>query len=167
MKVLLFCYLIATICSETFNTVLPPTTFSRPPLVDQTQDASLLQPRDIAYREAMEFAQFLIEHGITVVSVHRSKLESFFRGVEKAAFFKTDKGIVEVIFFPEPTGAEKVQVLEQHKPGRYIYSFKGQPNPQPRDVIDSNRPLYFVTHRNLFIVTGDKEFHAALNQAFL
>jgi hypothetical protein len=60
--------------------------------VSQSQDGSLLKPEHRAYMDAMEFARFLNQSGINVKSVHRSKLESFFPGIEKAAFFKTEQG---------------------------------------------------------------------------
>jgi hypothetical protein len=132
----------------------------------QTKDASLLRSTDIAYAEATEFARFLNEHNLKVESVHRSKLESFFRGVGKAAFFKTDKGIVEVIFFPDATGAERISLTEQHKDKRYIYSFLGQPHPSPPgDTFDSSQPMYFIMHGNLFIVAFDEELSNALKSA--
>ncbi|HEY3128169.1 MAG TPA: hypothetical protein VGL91_01810 [Acidobacteriota bacterium] len=125
-----------------------------------------MRPSDIAYADAMKFVQFLQEHEFTVRSVHRSKLESFFRGVEKAALIKTDKGILEVIFFSEPTGAERIRVSEQREASRYLYSFQGQPNPQPGDGMDSNRPRYFIMHLSWFIVTNDMELYTALKKAF-
>ena len=132
----------------------------------QSQDKSLLKPTDIAYADAMEFARFLNNKGFNVKSVHRSKLESFFRGIEKAAFFRTEKGVVEVIFFPEPTGAGKIQVREQRKAGRYLYSFKGQPYPNsPGDTFDSDRPVYFLGYRNWFIVPDGEQFYDALKSA--
>ncbi|HEX8772921.1 MAG TPA: hypothetical protein VF735_04900 [Pyrinomonadaceae bacterium] len=132
----------------------------------QAKDSSLLKPTDAAYQDAAEFARFLNKHGIAVKSVHRSKLESFFRGIEKAAFFRTDKGIVEVIFFPDSIGAEKVRVIEQRRDGRYFYSFEGQPNPNPPgDTIDASRPMHFLMHRNWFIMPDGREFNDALKDA--
>jgi hypothetical protein len=133
---------------------------------NQSQDISLLKPTDIAYADAMEFARFLNDKGFNVKSVHRSKLEGFLRGDGKAAFFRTEKGIVEVIFFPDPTGADKVRVTEQRQAGRYLYSFEGQPHPNPPgDTFDSNRPMYFLMYRNWLIVPDGKEFYDALKVA--
>jgi hypothetical protein len=88
---------------------------SPPSQVKQSHDGSLMQPGHPAYVDAMEFALFLNQSGINVQSVHKSKLESLFPGIEKAAFFRTDKGVVEVIFFPDPRGAENISVTEQRK----------------------------------------------------
>ena len=73
----------------------------------------------------MKFAQFLNSKGVTVQSVHSSKLNGFFRGLKKAAFFRTDKGVVEVIFFPEPAGAEGVRATERRRGGGISTPLRG------------------------------------------
>ena len=162
----MFC-LTTTLGFGVAGNVPPQKAFSHPSQTSQSQDGSLLKPGHIAYDDAMEFARFLDDKGITVKSVHRSKLESLFQGVEKAAFFRTEKGVVEVIFFPEPIGAEKVKVTEQRKAGRYLYSFQGQPNPEPGDGFDANRPMYFLMHRNWFIVPDSEELYDTLKRALI
>ena len=159
MKLLLSYFAISVMCFGAFGV-------AHPNVSPQSQDSSLLKPTDDSYQDAMEFARFLNEHGIAVKSVHRSKLESFFQGIEKAAFFRTDRGIVEVIFFPEPTGAERIRVIEQRRGRQYLYSFEGQPHPRPRgDKFNSGQPMYFLMHRNWFIVPEGKEFYEALKSA--
>jgi hypothetical protein len=166
MRVFLLCCLIAVSGFQTVGTVPPQKALPHRSRAIQSQDVSLLKPEHVAYADAMEFVRFLNDRGINVKSVHRSKLESFFRGVGKAAFFRTEKGIVEVIFFPDPMGAERVQVTEQRKAGRYLYSFEGQPQPNsPGDTFDSNRPMYFLMRRNWFITPDSKEFYEALKAA--
>lgn len=76
-----------------------PEVFSHLSQASQSHEGSLLKPTHRAYEDAMEFARFLEEKGINVKSVHRSKLEGLFEGIDKAAFFRTEKGVVEVIFF--------------------------------------------------------------------
>ena len=129
-------------------------------------DDSLLRPSHPAYADAMEFARFLNEHNIAVKSIHNSKLNGFFRGLPKAAFLRTDKGILEVIFFPD-NGAEKVSVTERRDNNRYIYSFRGQPHPNPpRDIYNSARPVYFIMHGGWFVVTYNEEASTAVKSAF-
>lgn len=138
-------------------------TSSRATIGYQSKDGSILKPRDAVYYEAMEFAQLLNSKGIIVKSVHRSKLESLFvGGVEKAAFFRTEKGVLEVIFFSDPEGAEKITVTEQREAGRYLYSLQGQPNPTPGDGFDSSGPMYFLMHRNWFIVLESEDLLKAV-----
>jgi len=165
MKLLLLYFTILVMCLDASGLASQQTS-SQTTIDYQSKDNSILKPTDVAYVQAMEFARFLNGKGIIVKSVHGSKLNGFFRGLEKAAFFRTDKGIVEVIFFPELTGAERVQVTEQRRAGRYLYSFEGQPHPTPPgDTFDSNRPMYFLMHRNWFIVPDNKEFYDALKGA--
>ena len=129
----------------------------------QSTDVSLLRTTDVAYTDAMDFARFLDKYNFVVQSVHRYKLEGFFLGVEKAAYFKTEKGVVEVIFFPDSKGAEEVKVTERRSEKRYIYSFQGQPRPNPQgDTFNSAQPMYFMLRRNLFIVSSNKELSEAL-----
>jgi hypothetical protein len=135
-------------------------------LAEGFQDSSLLQPNDSEYSDAMEIALFLRNNGFIVHSLHRSKMSGFFSGVDKAALIRTDNGALEVMFFPAMDGAEKVQVLEERKAGRYLYSFREQPNSTLGDSIDSNRPEYFIRHRNVFIITDDQDLSTKLKTAF-
>lgn len=165
MRTLLICCLTTIINFAAVGNMPPQKSFGYLSQSNQSQDGSLLRPVHRAYVDAMEFVRFLNERGINVKSVHRSKLETFFQGVEKAAFFRTEKGVLEVIFFPDPGGAEKVRVTELRKAGRYLYSFQGQPNPEPGEGFDSNRPMYFLMHRNWFIVVDSEELHNAVKSA--
>jgi hypothetical protein len=124
-----------------------------------------MKPGHPVYEDAMEFARVLNEKGVKVLSLHKSKLDGFFPGIEKAAFFRTEKGVVEVIFFPDPRGAENVIVTERREGGRYLYSFAGQPNLTAAGGFDSARPMYFLLRRNWFIVPDTEELYKALKSA--
>ena len=130
-----------------------------------SRDGSLMRPGDRSYEDAMEFACWLNEKGVKFLSLHRSKLEGLFPGIYKAAFFRTEKGVVEVIFLPDPRGAESVKVKEQRTEGRYLYSFSGDPNVELAGAVDSSRPMYFLMHRNWFIVPDKAELYQALKRA--
>ena len=130
-----------------------------------SRDSSLMKPGHPAYEDAMEFACWLNEKGIKFLSLHKSKLESLFPGIYKAAFFRTEKGVVEVIFLPDPRGAESVKVKEQRTEGRYLYSFSGYPNVELVGGFDSSQPMYFLMHRNWFIVPDREELYQALKRA--
>lgn len=164
MRLLLLHCAMLVVCLDAFG-VAAHKTSSRTRIAYQSKDGSILKPTDVAYAEAMEFAHFLNGKDIKVQSVHGSKLNGFFRGLEKAAFFRTDKGILEVIFFPEQTGAEKVRVTEQRLGGRYLYSFEGQPHPNPGDTFDASRPMYFLMQGTWFIVINNEELYDALKLA--
>jgi hypothetical protein len=131
-----------------------------------TPDDSLLRPAHPAYADATEFARFLNARNITVKSIHNSKLSGFFWGLPKAALLRTDKGILEVIFFPD-NGAEKVSVTERRDNKRYIYSFRGQPQPNPpKDSMNAAYPVYFITHGSWFVVAYSEETATAVKSAF-
>ena len=149
-----FCIVALSCCAVTAQTRSGP-------------DLSLLRPSDISYAAATEFARFLNQHGIAVKSIHSSKLNSFFRGVNTAAFFKTDRGILDVIFFPG-NGAEKVAATERRKNQRYIYSFTGQPHPNPPgDTFNSSQPMFFLMHNGWFIVTFNEKTYTAVKSVVL
>jgi len=161
MKQILLCGVLTVLCFNAVKLASRQTDYITPSL-PQTKDGSILRPTDASYAEALAFARFLESHRIVVKSIHASKLNGLFQGLHKAAFFKTDKGIVEVIFFPETRDAENVRVIEQQKDGRYLYSFAGLPYPNPGDGFDSPRPMYFQMHRTWFIVIDSKAFSDTL-----
>lgn len=142
-----------------------PQVFPRPSQRSPSRDGSLMRPGDRSYEDAMEFACWLNEKGIKFLSLHRSKLDGMFPGLRKAAFFKTEQGVVEVIFFPGPASAENVIVTERRTDGRYLYSFSGYPNVEFAGGFDSSQPMYFLMHRNWFIVPDKEELYQALKRA--
>ena len=165
MKLFLLYFALLSLCVGAFG-VTSQETSSRATIAYQSKDGSILKPTHRAYYEAMEFARFLNDKDIIVNSVHRSKLESLFvGGVEKAAFFRTEKGVLEVIFFSDPEGAEKITVTEQREAGRYLYSFQGQPNARLGDGFDASRPMYFLMHGNWFIVLESEDLLNAVKNA--
>lgn len=122
------------------------------------EDISLLKPSDAAYADAVNASAVLNEHGLKVLSIHRSKLEGFFRGVPKAAVLKTENGAFEIIFFPDPNQAEKITVKEERVGRRYIYSFEGQPQPAPQsDVMNAAYPVRFIAKGDWFVVVSNNE----------
>jgi len=135
-------------------------------IVAQTRpsdDIALLKPDHRAYDDAVKFGKALNDSGVRVNKILRSKLDGFFRGVDRAAYYQTEKGPVEAIFFPD-NGAEKIQVTESTVGARYIYSFTGQPRPNPPgDIFNSSKPMYFLAHDNtLVVIWGDEELFKTL-----
>ena len=123
-----------------------------------------MTPADPAYADARNFADILDHSGIKVLAISPSKFNGFFGGVQKAAYYRTDKGIFEVIFFPDAAAAGKLSVHEIRKGDRYLYSFTGQPHPNPPgDTMDSAKQMRFITYGNLFIlVWGDDKLYETL-----
>jgi hypothetical protein len=122
------------------------------------KDISLIKPSDRVYADAVNASAIFEQHGLKINSVHRSKLEGFFRDVWNAAVFKSDKGAFEIIFFPESDQAEKITVTEKIEGKRHIYSFAGEPHPRsPAVVMNAAYPLQFIAKGKLFVVINDND----------
>lgn len=133
-----------------------------------SEDISLLKPGDRAYANAVNASAMFEQQGLKINSIHRSKLEGFFRDVWNAAVFKTGKGAFEIIFFPEADQAEKITFTEKRDGKRYIYSFQGQPRPNPpADVFNAAYPMQFVAKGNMFVVINDNHDLADLLRKLL
>ena len=122
------------------------------------EDISLLKPSHISYADAVNAAARFEAEGLKINSIHQSKLQGFFRDIWKAALYKTDKGAFEIIFFPERGQAEKIRAKEERDGKRHIYSFEGQPHPNPPgDVFNAAYPMRFIMTDNLFVVIHDND----------
>ena len=134
----------------------------------ETEDVSILRAGDPAYAEATNLASFVEERGIHIKSVHKSVMQGFFKGVWTAAFYRTDKGAFQVIFFPEPKQAEKITVKEAPEGRRFIYTFEGQPEPNPpRDTMNAGYKMYFIMSDNRMIIVDESvKLYDALKEIF-
>ena len=154
---LLFCLIAVTFPAHMSG---PETVSAQYGQTERADDTSLLKPTDVAYLDAQAFAARLRQQGFEVNSIHRSKLEGFL-GVNKAAFFRMGKDVIEVIFFPDAEAASCIQVDLRREGDRYIYAFRGQPQPRPTDAMNSAYPMYFIAQGNAFIVTNNSKLATA------
>jgi hypothetical protein len=83
--------LMASSCAFHSNTV----TSSLPS--PQKADVSYLIANDLSF--AKDFVQSLSDTGWAIQEVRHSKFNSFFGDSREAVFIKTDKGVVEAVFF--------------------------------------------------------------------
>lgn len=114
--------------------------------------SSLLQPQDPGYSEAQEFGQFLQKHHINVRCITRT-IDSNFLGEPKAAGFQTDVGLISVVFFPAPDGAERVTTALSVSHGRYRYTFRTkQAGLMGQQVMLLDAPLHFFIQGRWFIL---------------
>jgi hypothetical protein len=125
-------------------------------------------PADVTF--ALDFVRTLERSGITVSEVGRSHLEATFAASRSAAMVRTNRGVVEVVFFPGENDAEKVQVREESPTnkvdGWYYYVIGGLETNGQAGHWQSPNPVYFRTHRNMFIVSWTKETDEAVAGAF-
>jgi len=115
-----------------------------------------LPESDLAYSDAMDLAQTLINHRFIVTCISPSTMTGTFEGQEGAAVYRTNEGDFETLFMTKPHNFNKLRVIEHHHGRRYLYSFAGRPKPWPANLIDSAYPLYFVKHGNELIVAQDQ-----------
>jgi hypothetical protein len=134
---------------------------------NKTEDVSILRPDDRSYADATNTAALIEGRGLHINSIHKSKMEGFFRDVWKAAVYKTDKGAFQVIFFDEPKQAERITVKEVREGRRFIYSFEGQPHPDPpRDVMNAGYKMFFIMRDKMFIIVNDEKLYETLKTVF-
>ena len=93
-----------------------------------------------------------------VHSVRHSTWNGFFNASEKAAWIETDRGIVEVVFFPTKADAERIRItpVDNAAAGRFRYMIQETPSNVAR-VVDGNRPLFFTIKDAQFLVTSSRE----------
>jgi len=114
------------------------------------------------YHEAMELTKILDQHGFTVDCIRRSKQEQIFKGQKGAAWYKTNQGVFEVLFFPKNNGARLNVTERSERDGRYLYSVQGA-----SDTFDSSKPMRFIQDGNkVFEVWGDAKLAESLSHKF-
>jgi hypothetical protein len=123
-----------------------------------------LPSTDPVYVDAMELARYLLDHGFIVKCVLASKEQNQFDGQKGAALYRTDRGSFVVLFLPKAETFDAVEVVEQRRGARYLYSFRGTPRSPTH--IDSSKPIYYIKFGNvLFDVWGDAELTAIIQAA--
>jgi hypothetical protein len=123
-----------------------------------------LSSTDPVYVDAMELARYLLDHGFIVKCVLASKEQNQFDGQKGAALYRTDRGSFVVLFLPKAETFDAVEVVEQRRGARYLYSFRGTPRSPTH--IDSSKPIYYIKFGNvLFDVWGDAELTAIIQAA--
>jgi hypothetical protein len=147
--------------------------FASPPLVaaqalrDPCKDVPSRQAwaKDPVHADATELGLFLGRRGFVVHCITSSKESNRFKGEKGAAWFKTNRGIFDVLFLPRGDSFDAFEVVERpQRNGRYLYSFQGTPH--ILGIEDSSERMWFVKHENmLFSVGGNQQLASDLKQA--
>lgn len=126
----------------------------------QGPDISHLVPPDLSFATA--FVQTLSDSGWTIQAV---RLSIFNGGIipqtRKAAWIKTDKGVLEVLFFDKLGDLESIQITEDDDstPSQHKYTVKsGNESHQWAGRL----PVYFAKYRNILIITYDSKLNDAI-----
>lgn len=127
----------------------------------QRDSVGLLSRADPAFPDAQAFRRFLSQHGFVVSCVIRSIFASFLWSAPEAAFL-TDRGDIEVRFFPPPDGAESVQIEEQRSGSVWRYTFP--PHAGASDTMYASRQ-YFIKSRRWLIMVDDPAVAHVLRKA--
>ena len=99
------------------------------------------------------------------MSVQSSTYMAMFPSTDKAAWINTNEGIIEVIFFADPSEVEQIDITEQpnQTAGRYLYIIQAPPPTLLHDqTIDAAYPLYFTIRNDMLVITSSEELDKAL-----
>lgn len=126
----------------------------------QGPDVSHLVPVQISY--STEFVQRLSDAGWSVQKVALSKYNGGYFGPTKAIWIKTDKGLLEVVFFDKPADLDAIQLEAEESgvPGYHKYRITLA---NKTDGMEGRLPVYFTKHQDKLIITYDRELNEALN----
>ena len=162
MKPVSLLIVLATMASAFTNCSSQGSVTAPPSAVTQAKDVSHLVPAELNY--AREFVQFLSDAGWGIHLIRPSKFNSFFRDTNRAAFIRTDRGVVEVIFFDKEADVEQIQVdLQEDKlPKSHHYIIEKPPT--TKQSLVGGGPTYFIKHRNMFMITIDRELSDELHR---
>lgn len=127
----------------------------------QGPNVSHLVPAQISY--ATGFVQRLSDAGWLVQRVALSKYNGGYFGPTKAIWIKTDKGILEVVFFDKPADLDAIQLQEEEsgtpKYHRYRITLANR-----TDGMEGRLPVYFTKYQDMLIITYDCELNETLNK---
>jgi hypothetical protein len=135
------------------------------PLV-QGRDVSHLVPPTLSF--ANSFVQTLSDSGWSVEQVRLSIYNGGMAGTTKAVWIKTDKGVLEALFYETSAEVEKIQLKENgdSTPNYHKYTVRW-PNADRPNGFEGRLPVYFTKYRTMLIISYDRSLADALNKLFV
>jgi hypothetical protein len=127
----------------------------------QRADVSHLVPVDLSF--AKNFVQTLSDAGWEIREVSHSKFNGFFPDTEKAAFIRTDKGVVEAIFFQSKADVEQIQISEVQDKSLGYHRYMVRKLPVTNQMIEGG-DCYFTKYQNVFVIASNREVNDALHR---
>lgn len=126
-----------------------------------------LQPSDPGYADAQEFARLLQDHDIAVRCISFAKVGSYFLGERNAAAFQTSLGGINVVFFPDPDGAERITTELTVSKGHYRYVFRRRERGLEgrHDTVEGDAPLHILIYGRWLVFVWDPRIEEPLRIA--
>jgi hypothetical protein len=150
----------------TLYTAPRPAVAGQSPGCSERELAAEIKSDSPVYPDANELAKTLVAGGFVVKCMLHSTMQGMFEGMSGDVLYRTDRGDFVALFMAKPKSFESLEIIEKLEKSRYIYSFRG--NPQPRGenrIVDSSRPEYFIKHANqLLIIWGDSQLAESLRR---
>jgi hypothetical protein len=141
--------------------------------IETTVPIQAIQPTQVAIPVELAFAtplvQVLRQSGLSILSVQDSVYMAMFQSTDNAAWIKTDKGIVNAVFFDEPTEAKSIHIFQDPNEitGRYLYTIQApQPTLLHEQTIDAAFPLFFTMESGMLMVTSSADLDTILKRIF-
>ena len=79
-----------------------------------------------------------------------------FKDLEGAAVYRTDHEDFEVLFLPQPKTFDQLKAIERRDGQRYLYRFKGPPQPWHGNLVDSAFRISFIKNRSMLFVVQNQ-----------
>lgn len=157
--IICFLSIVAGACSESVKPAAPPDggTINTPTPIGITSPTEIALPADLSRASTM--LRWMASSGLRILSVQHSLIGAYFHP-NQAAYIETDRGIVEIVFFFDPTETDHIVVtlLPNDDRARYPYKIQAAPPIMSHDVrIDAQDPIYFTVERGMFIQTYTPE----------
>ena len=161
MKSLALCFIYVGLSLSALSCASPRTSVAPIAPYMRKADVSHLVPADLSF--AKNFVQTLSNAGWEIREVSHSKFNGFFRDSEKAAFIRTDKGVIEAIFFQSKADVEQIQVIEVQNKSLGYFRYTLVKPPVTNQRIEGG-DCYFTKYKNVFVITSDRGANDALNR---
>ena len=121
-----------------------------------TYKGAQLQPYHPSYQDALALFLTLNDLGIRGDCVAMSKSDGLLKGQRGAAFFHTDQGSFEALFFPTSQQVQDIRIAEQQKGDSYTHTLATQ-LPHFTRTWSSHFPTYYVKHENVLLMITKNE----------
>ncbi|MEJ8544424.1 hypothetical protein [Brevibacillus borstelensis] len=156
----------------------PPQTAGTPknPVAAQKQasPSQAMMPNEsgLVVEEKFAFAAELIElvqeyTELEVKKITDSPFSKVFKDTSQAVLLETNRGKVDLVFFPNPGQAEKVEIDEDFAVrGNITFTFTGAELRDGVAPLRAKGPTYQFTHDNLLVLSSNSEFVSDFRNMF-